>query len=255
MNHAFFVTSSIELDPTRNFKGTKKRTVFSTNERLVQTIKTITNLREKDPIAPIYLIDSSARTFDQLNCIGVKNLHYIKLQELNPAVADIVRTHSSKSYCECLMILEFFKHYKKELQKYNFVTKICARYTLSDNYNTDLFTPENIDKFFMKKELMWDNEHINFLTEVQLPRDLLVDNKLYGFYTVAHAMGNQKIDQYEAIMAASAQMATEHGKYYHQDVEYTLHLYLRLFGLLNDVIIVDWTVDGRCGVTGDWVRY
>jgi hypothetical protein len=107
----------------------------------------------------------------------------------------------------------------------------------------------------MKKELMWDNEHINFLTEVQLPRDLLVDNKLYGFYTVAHAMGNQKIDQYEAIMAASAQMATEHGKYYHQDVEYTLHLYLRLFGLLKDVIIVDWTVDGRCGVTGDWVRY
>jgi hypothetical protein len=56
-------------------------------------------------------------------------------------------------------------------------------------------------------------------------------------------------------MAASAQMAAEHGKYYHQDVEYTLHLYLRLFGLLKDVIIVDWTVDGRCGVTGDWVRY
>jgi hypothetical protein len=153
------------------------------------------------------------------------------------------------------MILEFFKHYKQELKGYDFVTKICGRYKFGDDYSKDLFKSWNKNKFFMKKELMWENEHIDFLSEEQLPRDLLVNDKLYGFYTVAHAFGQDRIDHYEAIMAASAQMQMEHGKYYYQDVEYTLHLYLRLFDLMKDVIIVDWTVDGRCGVSGDWVRY
>lgn len=255
MKHAFLVTSSIELDPSKSFKGVPKRTVFSTTERLEHTIATLQNLKVKDPAAPIYLIDSSVTYFKELNDLGLNNFYYISLQNLNPIVAETVRTYTSKSYCECLMILEFFKHFKEELRKYDFITKICGRYTLGDDYSTSVFKPWLKDKFFMKKELVWADEHINFLSEQALPRDLLVDNKLYGFYTVAHAFGTNRLDHYEAIMAASAQMQMEQGKYYHQDVEYTLHLYLRLFDLMKDVEIVDWTVDGRCGVTGDWVRY
>ena len=255
MKHAFFVTSSIELDPSKSFKGVPKRTVFTTEERLEHTILTLKNLKERDSAASIYFIDSSITHFDELDKLNLDNFYYIQLENLNPVVANIVRTYTSKSYCECLMILEFFKHYKKELFKFDFITKICGRYTLSDNYSTAVFKPWLKNKFFMKKELEWADEHINFLNEQALPRDLLVNNKLYGFYTVAHAFGRDKIDQYEAIMAASAQMQMEHGKYYHQDVEYTLHLYIRLFDLMKDVEIVDWTVDGRCGVTGDWVRY
>jgi hypothetical protein len=255
MKHAFFVTSSIELDPNRKFKGTKNRTVFGTQARLEQTFKTLQTLNERDPDADIYFIDSSAQRFHELDMLGIKNFKYILLQELNPAVAETVRTYSSKSYCECLMILEFLKHYKSELKRYDFITKTCGRYWISDNFSTEHFKPWNTNKFFMKKELMWADEHINFLSEEQLPSDLLVDKALYGFYTVLHSFGKGRIDQYEAIMAASAQTQMEHGKYYHQDVEYTLHLYLRLFGLLKEVITIDWTVDGQCGVTGDWVRY
>jgi hypothetical protein len=255
MKHAFFVTSSIELDPSKNFKGTGKRTVFSTQDRLEQTFKTLTTLNERDPDATIFFVDSSVRRFHELDNLGIKNFRYIRLEELNPAVAEVVRTYSSKSYCECLMILEFFKHFKQELKQYDFITKTCGRYCLSDNFSTEHFKSWNKNKFFMKKELVWADEHINFLTEQQLPRDMLVDNKLYGFYTVLHSFGSGRIDHYETIMAASAQTQMEHGKYYYQDVEYTLHLYLRLFDLMKDVIIVDWTVDGQCGVSGDWVRY
>lgn len=255
MRHAFFVTSSIELDPKKSFKGVPKRTVFTTEERLEHTILTLKNLKEKDPSASIYFIDSSLTRFNELDNLNLDNFYYIQLENLNPEVANTVRTYTSKSYCECLMILEFFKHFKNELKKYDFVTKICGRYTLGDNYSTSIFKPWLKDKFFMKKELVWADEHINFLSEQALPRDLLVDNKLYGFYTVAHAFGTNRLNHYEAFMAASAQMQMEHGKYYHQDVEYTLHLYIRMFGLMKDVEIVDWTVDGRCGVTGDWVRY
>lgn len=255
MRHAFFVTSSIELDPSKSFKGVPKRTVFTTEQRLEHTISTLKNLKEKDPTAPIYFIDSSKSYFKELDDLGLMDFNYISLEKINPVIAETVRTYTSKSYCECLMILEFFKHFKKELTNFDFITKICGRYTLGDDYNVSVFKPWLKDKFFMKKELVWADEHINFLSEQALPRDLLVDNKLYGFYTVAHAFGTNRLDHYEAIMAASAQMQMEHGKYYHQDVEYTLHLYIRLFNLMKDVEIVDWTVDGRCGVTGDWVRY
>lgn len=255
MSHAFFVTSSIELDPTKKFKGTGSRTVFSTEERLAHTIETIQNLYLRDPNAPIWFVDSSERIFNELLDLKIPTFNYVRLQELNPTVADIARTYTSKSHCECVMILEFFKHYKEELKKYDFITKICGRYTFSDNFNLDLYTPENTDKFFMKKELVWRDEHIDFLSPDVLPLDMLVDNTLYGYYTVAHGFGRDKIDQYEAIMTACAQAGVSYSKYYHQDVEYTLYMYLRIFDLLKDVIIVDWTVDGRCGISGDWVRY
>ena len=256
MEHAFFVTSSIEVDPTKPFKGVLRRTAFSTDQRLNQTFHTLKNLKEKDPIAPIYLIDSSLSYFQELDNLPLDNFHYIRLQDLNSIVADTVRTYPSKSYCECLMILEFLKHYKQELKKYDYITKVCGRYILGDNYSTKIFKSfPRKDKFFMKKELVWQGKDINFLDKIVLPHDLLLNGKLYGFYTVAHALGSNKLDHYETFMAASAQMQTEQGKYFHQDVEYTLHYYIRLFNMMKDVEIVNWTVDGFCGITGKGVRY
>ena len=139
MKHAFVVTSSIEIDPSKNFKGVTKRTVFSTKERLDQTIGTLLNISEKDPTATIYLIDSSKSYFVELDNLQLKNFHYVRLEQLNSIIANRVRTHTSKSHCECLMILEFLKNYKKELRNYDFITKICARYILKENFSIDQF--------------------------------------------------------------------------------------------------------------------
>lgn len=255
MKHAFFATSSIEVDPSKIFKGTAVRSYFNTQQRLEQTINALLTLNFRDPTADIYLIESSITRFNEIQHSGIKNLHYISLQDLNPAVAEIVRTHSNKSYCECMMILEFLKHYKSELTKYDFLTKISGRYTISEEFNTDYFKPWNTNKFFMKPELAWTGSDIDFFTEEQLPRDMLVNGVLYGFHAVLHAFGKDKLDQYEAIISASALTQMEHGKYYHQDVEYTLYLYMRVFDLLKDVIIVDWYVNGQSGITGNMVRY
>ena len=67
MKHAFFITSSIELDPNRPFKGTKKRTVFSTEERLEQTYKTISACNQLAPDSTIFLIDSSTSHIGELH--------------------------------------------------------------------------------------------------------------------------------------------------------------------------------------------
>lgn len=253
MKHAFFITSSIELDKTKLFKGTKARTIFSTRERLEQTIHTLKTCHSKDPTADIYLIDSSVTHFAEL--YQVPNLHYLKLEQLNSEIANTVRTYSSKSYCECLMILEFFKHFKKILKQYDFITKLCGRYYFDDTFSLAEYNEQNIGKFFLKKPMTWTGQHIDFLTEEQLPRDILVNGELTGTYTVAHGMHKDKLDHYEALMFACAQGSMKHAKFYHQDVEYALYYFMRIFNLLNDVVIVPWDVEGRCGITGDWVKY
>lgn len=253
MKHVFFITSSIELDPNKPFKGTKKRTVIPTEVRLEQTINTIKTCHEFSPESPVFIIDSSPTHFADL--YQIPNLHYFKLSSLNPTVANIVRTYSNKSYCECLMILEFFKHFKNDLKEFDFITKICGRYHFDNTFSLDYYTQENINKFFLKKPMVWSGQHIDFLTPEQLPRDLIVDGELTGTYTVAHGFHKNKIDQYEALMYACAQSSMEQAKFYHQDVEYALYYFLRIFNLLDDVVIVPWDVHGRCGITGDWVKY
>lgn len=253
MSHVFFITSSIELDKTKNFKGTKARTVFSTRERLEQTIHTLKTCHELDKDAEFFLIDSSLTHFAEL--YQVPNLNYFKLDQLNPVIANTVRTYSNKSYCECLMILEFFKHFKNELKKYDFLTKLCGRYFFDQTFTVNFYTPENTGKFFFKSPMTWSGQHIDFLTEEQLPRDLLQNGELTGTYTVAHGMHRDKIDQYEALMYACAQSSMEHAKFYYQDVEYALYYFMRLFNLLDDIVTVPWDVHGRSGITGNWMKY
>ena len=253
MKHAFFITSSIELDPNRPFKGTKKRTVFSTEERLEQTYKTISSCNQLAPDSTIFLIDSSASYLSELH--NLPNVNYFHLENLNSIVANTVRTYSNKSYCECLMMIEFFKHFKNLLKEFDFVTKLCGRYWFDQTFNLDLYTEQNQNKFFLKKPMSWSGPQIDFLTPDQLPRDLIVDGVLTGTYTVAHGMHRDKIDQYEALMFACAQSSMENIKFYYQDVEYALYYFLRIFNLLDDVIQVPWDVHGRCGVTGNWVKY
>lgn len=255
MKKAFIVTSSIELDPTKNFKGTKHRTIFSTQDRLTQTLKTLQNISEKDFESDIYFVDSSVTFFPEIYNLNLPNLKYVQIEQLNSNLAHIVRTYMSKSHCECLMLLEFFKHFKQQLREYDFITKICARYWFDDTFNTDIFSLENLDKFFLKKEMKWSGPHIDFLTPEQLNPDLIVDGVLTGTYTVAHAFGKYKLDQYEALMIACAHASTEHSKYFHQDVEYTMYHFMRIFNLLKDVITVPWDVHGQCGVTGKWMKY
>jgi hypothetical protein len=255
MTHAFLVTSSIEVDPNKMLKGAKLRTAFNSAQRLEQTIATLHRLRVLDPTAAIYLIDNSANTYTELNSLGLPNFTYVKLQDLSPTVTEITRTYSSKSHCESIMVLEFLKHFKQQLKQYDFVTKVSGRYIPADNFNTDLFVPENKNKFFFKKEMIWSGPQIDFLSEEHLPRDMLVDGKLHGVYTVIHGMGTEKLDQYELLLMACAQGGTEYSKYYYQDVEYIVHMCLRLFNQLKDVVYVDWTIDGMCGATGNSMRY
>jgi hypothetical protein len=253
MKHAFFITSSIELNPDLKFKGTGKRTVFSTRDRLDQTIHTLRICSQLSPDSSIFLIDSSPTHFAEL--YQVPNLNYFRLDNFNTTIANVVRSYSNKSYCECIMILEFFKHHKETLKQFDFVTKLCGRYFFDETFNLDYYTEKNSNKFFFKNTMTWSGKHIDFLTEEQLPRDLIVNGELTGTYTVAHGFHKDKIDQYEALMFACAQSSMENIKFYYQDVEYALYYFLRIFNLLDDVVTVPWNVHGRSGVTGAWMKY
>ena len=257
MKRAFLVTSSIALDPNKPFKGTSTRTIFSTDERLEQTIFTINNLHQIDPDADILFLDSSAQKFGDLNVLRnqIQNLTYIQLEQMNPAIAEVVRTHPNKSHCECLMMLEFFKFWKKKLREYDFITKICGRYIIyNDTYDPKVFQPNLTDKFFFKKPMMWDERFYGHMKDAY-PEEMIASGLLGGHYTVTHAFGKDRLDHYETLMALCCQYTDEGQKMYGLDVEYALYYFMELLGFNKDVLNVPWVVLGRCGVTGKEYTY
>ena len=80
--------------------------------------------------------------------------------------------------------------------------------------------------------MTWSGPQIDFLTDEQLPKDMLVNNELTGIYTVAHGVHKNKLDQYESLMFACAQSSMENAKFYYQDVEYALYYFMRIFIIL-----------------------
>jgi hypothetical protein len=257
MKRAFLVTSSIALDPSRPFKGTVQRTVFSTEDRLAQTIFSLHNLSQIDPEADIILLDSSPQTFGELVLLKneIPQLIYVQLEHMSPQVAETVRTHTNKSHCECLMLLEFFKHWKKRLRQYDFVTKICGRYIIhNDSYSVDLFKTGFRNKFFFKQHMDWGSELFNHMRDAY-PPEMIANERLRGHYTVAHGFGIEKLDHYELLMALCCQFTDVGQKMYDLDVEYALYYFMELLGFNNDVLLAPWGVIGRCGVTGKEYTY
>jgi hypothetical protein len=147
-------------------------------------------------------------------------------------------------------VLEFLKHFKYELEEYDFVTKMSGRYLYSHGEHDKFFIPENRNKFFFKDELIFAGKDIEGMTRFPHPREILIDNILHGFVTVLYGFGIEKIDIFEILINACAATSTEHSRFFNVDIEYSMNHFVRKLGLLDDVVTVPWVVDGECGVTG-----
>jgi len=253
VKRAFIVTSSLEVDPTKNFKGTSVRSVFTTDQRLEQTKSTLQNLYQLDPMADVILVDSSPTTFE--NELKAPNLKYIQLEQTNPKIAEVIRTHSNKSHCECLMLLDLLRNFKSTLKSYDFLIKFSGRYLIEkETYSTYIYNTSYLNKYFFKKPMDWDHTQFDHMRDAY-PEEMIVDNRLRGHYTVAYGFGNQKIDHFEALMALCAFYTDLESKMYDLDIEYIIYHFMNLFDQNKDVITVPWTVTGRCGVTGKGYRF
>jgi hypothetical protein len=108
MKLAFFISSIINIDQTisQGFSYSKQRSAFSSDERLRQTQYTINSINLVCPESTIYLFDSSVNAEEYSNKLSyVENLKFVSLEKIDPASAEITRSHPGKGFCEAVFLL------------------------------------------------------------------------------------------------------------------------------------------------------
>mgnify|MGYP003341374179 CR=1 FL=1 len=249
MNKVFVVGSSIETS-NAPLTYSPKRTVFSSEERFRQTIFTINSIRNSFPDSKIMIVDSSNDYLEYYFLIKFfKNVEFIPLKELSAEAHQTVNSHPNKSLCESLLLNTYFRQYKKELKKYDYIIKGCGRYFYWD-FNNDLFTPENADKIFFKKPLNFEwNNSWNYQF---VDRRTSENNRLYQYCTVLYGFGSMHLDKFIDINEATIHLLKQ-PQMSHYDIETLSYFLTRPY---RDLIIeTDWKVCGWDGTSGRFMYY
>ena len=145
----FIITSAINA----------KRSVFSREERIFQTRKTVESIISKDPTASLVMVESTSEDSeveDIWSKIGVPiiNIRNQKLLELSEA-----KLHSP---AEALSMLTAINYLEKDgrLDQFSRIFKISGRYRLSQGFDIDVYNnPDMVGKFvFLKRLESWQDE-------------------------------------------------------------------------------------------------
>lgn len=249
MTSKLFIIPSTIQPREGKFTYVNTRSVFSTEERLRQTIFTVNSIQNAYPEAHIVLLDSSDDCSFKSDLKYIKNLEFISVKDISPENAEIINTHSNKSLCECLMMNTYYTKFKKQIKEYDYVIKTCGRYFYF-NF-TDHFTKENKDKIFFKKPLQfeWNNTwKYHFIDR----RDTQKDNKLRQYCTVLFAFGSMHLEKFIDMNEAAMHLFKQPNMF-HYDIE-TLSYYLTR-PYENSIVEVDWIVSGWDGTSGRFMYY
>jgi hypothetical protein len=253
MKTAFVISSVIDIDNTHPLTYSKTRTHFSSEERLNQTIYSIASLdmlgKEDDTI---FLLDASENYEKYKEVLKYqKNLVFVSIRDEFPEIYQTVRSHPNKSYCESLILFNFFKKYRTELEAYDFFFKLSGRYFLDGSFKSNILIEENLDKIFFKESLKFEwSDAWNY--QMVDRRAIQGDNKLYQYSSVFHGWGRMNLDRMVDIYRVIIEI-TGHPSGAGYDVETLLHYFTRVYE--ENIIETDWKVYGWNGVTGIFVRY
>lgn len=251
MKKAFIITSVIDIDNNSPLTYSNVRSVFSKDERLRQTIFTITSLDlVSDKDTTIFLVDLSDTEDTHLSMLNYqKNLVYIHVKKEFPEILNVCRTHKNKSHAECLLLATFMKKYKDVLSKFDYLFKISGRYFFDKSFNLSLFDQQNKDKLFFKQPLKWTwNDNWNYQLVDQ--RSIQQDNFLYQYSTVLFGWGS---DNYDLMNNLFYQMAKVLNEQLHYDIETLIHFFTRPYK--DRLIETDWIVYGWNSTNGVFLRY
>lgn len=250
MNKIFVVGSSIQ---TRSIPLTYSpvRTVFSSEERFRQTIFTINSIYNSFPDSKIVIVDSSQDYTEYLTVLRyLPNVEFVPLKELSGEAFETVNTHPNKSLCESLLLNTYYRHYKKQLQQYDYIIKGCGRYFYW-NFNDSLFIQENKDKMFFKKPLNfeWSDTWNYSLID---RREHQNNNRLHQYCTVLYAFGSEHLEKFIDINEATVSLL-KHPKMSHYDIETLSYYFTRPYE--KQVIETDWKVCGWDGTSARFMYY
>jgi hypothetical protein len=253
MKKAFIVTSSIEVDNAHPLSYSPIRSYFSTEERLRQTVMTVSSIDTVSPAdTQIYIVDTSDNYHLYENFFYWQpNVRYVSIRKEFPGIHESITTHRNKSYCETLLMSTFIRAYQAELKQFDYFFKLSGRYFLNRSFNDSLLTQHNTDRLFFKHPLAyeWSDSWGYGLVDRRAEQG---DNKLRQYCTVLYGWGrgyhDRMLDLLTAVppMLDSPRMST-------LDIETLTYHLTRPWA--NDVIETDWTITGWLGAGGEFMRY
>lgn len=144
-DYLFIITSAIHAT----------RGVFSSQERMDQTLLTIQSIKEKAPGSQIIIVDSSVRTLSDedtalLQSKGIRAL--IKFDDNSPIVELSRQNRNSAGEIQSLMsvfsVLKTHKELQQVLSSTKRIFKISGRYQLNSNFNIKNYTNYEHDVLF-----------------------------------------------------------------------------------------------------------
>lgn len=247
MRKLIVVGSSIQPREGK-FTYSETRSLFSKEERFRQTISTINSLRNSFPTSKIVIVDSSDdyREYQYVTSY-FNNVQFIPLKELSGSVFDEVNFQTNKSVCESLLLNEYYRQYKKEIEEYDILIKATGRYLYFD-VNDSSFSNDDI---YFKKPLSfeWNDTWQYHRVDQRAEQN---NNKLHQYCTVLYAFGTKHLDKFIDINEASIHLMKMQSMY-HYDIE-TLSYYLTRH-YRSIITETDWKVSGWDGVSGQFMYY
>ena len=252
MKKAFIITSAIEVDNNFPLTYSDKRSFFSNEERLRQTIMSIAFVdRLRDDIT-IYLLDTS-RDWSKFRDLFryQRNLKFVSVADEFPDIHEKVTTHPNKSYCECLMMSHFLRKYRSEFDQYDFVFKLSGRYFLDSSFDIGICRQENADKIFYKRplEFEWRDEWNYRLVDRRKEQGT---NTLRQYVSILFGWTKPHYNHFLDMFTGMACLLNQ-PSYSHLDIETLGYYFTRPFE--QDIIENEWVVYGWDGASGKFWRY
>lgn len=249
MKIAVLITSTIEVDNKTNFiyQPHLKRSFWTTEQRLEQTIHTINQFKKFAPNIDLYLLDSS-KNFQEFQTI-FSNINYIPLYSINPNIIEKTHTSKIKGLCESLLLDTFIDSNKENLLKYDYIIKITGRYFINETFDLKILNSFNMNKIFTK-EISWVDIEKFKNTGYEL---FCNKNKKFPYVlTCIYSIGKYKFDLYFNSIKKIIYM---YENYQLDDVALETLFFHTLLTNFEDYYHIPWKVYGLCGVTGQSIHY
>lgn len=155
MSDIILITSVINTG-TMPWSYSKDRSVFSLEERFLQTLKTIESIRTYFPSAKIFLVECSDLKQEFAETIREKVEYFVNVYE-NQEIRDSCINTYKKGYGEGMktkFAIEFLFQHQIPFRR---LFKISGRYLLNERFNETLFS---YDSFTFKKRIDKQYPHV-----------------------------------------------------------------------------------------------
>lgn len=248
----FFISSAIELynDHPLYYSKEVPRTAFTVEERLRQTVFTITSIKTLCPGAKIFLFDISKNYQPFVAALAkIKNvdLEFIACEEIASAAAELCRTHPSKGLCEATSTALFLQHRAEQVKEFDYLIKVSGRYFFT-NLDTTMLTAHNTDMLFVKgiKTYSYDQNW-------GWPSEIVVSEQLLHCPTHMYAIGSKCIDRFREQLASIIALYVKYEKQAPWvDYECAFAYYVVQH---SDNLYIPWTCGGWTSSQGEYIEW